>query len=363
MRLAYITSAQISNKDAQSLQITAMAQSFSFQLEFNNFILISPLNKINENFKTKYNWKKIAIINKPRWLRYLLIILISFGSIVKFKPEIIYSRDIFVVLFYRLLGYNAVYEIHKPFETFLGDLCFSLIKNKIKIIAISQALKDFIINKYLVNKNNILVAHDGVWLENFINLNKISCRQKLLDTLDLKDSSFVVVYSGNLVVGGKGIGLITAAAMACPDISFVVVGGKNNLDTNFPNLLFIDRVFVESIPSYLVAADVLLLPFTKELKTHKYHSALKMFEYMASSVPVVASDIGSIKEIFNKDNAFLFDPENINSLIDCLNFIRKNPNIAIQKSQQAFLGVKNYTWPKRAERILDFLKFDIDGSV
>lgn len=356
MKLAYITTVQVAGEDAQSLQIMAMSKAFSLSLGMENFLLISPLNSFNNNLSTEFRWKKLSIFKKPRWFRYFLTIIFSLKTINKLKPDIIYSRDIFVVFVYALLGFKVCYEIHKPFETILGDMAFGLIGRKIKIVSISYYLKEVIVKKYSLCDAEVFVAHDGVWLEDFNRLDKNFCRERLISELNLSPNAFLAVYSGNLDVAGKGLDLIISAAKSCVDINFVIVGGDNKYGIKLNNLFFISRIPVDVIPRYLVAADVLLLPFTKELKTYKCHSALKMFEYMASGAAVVASDLGSIKEIFNQDNSFLFNPEYSGDFCRVLNFIKTNPNLSKEKSKRALLEVADYDWLNRVSKILPFLK-------
>lgn len=355
MRLAYITNVKIPAADAQSLQIAAMAKSF-FMILQRDFLLVSPKNDLNTGAKTDYEWTKITAPLQPRWLRYIFTILFSVKPILKFKPNIIYSRDILVVFFYKLLGYNVAYEIHKPFETFIGNLLFKLLSKYIKIITISQALKDFIVSEYDLDESSILVAHDGVFVEEFLKLNKEVCRLRLVDELGLVPQSFVALYSGNLQVGGKGTHLILEAARRLPDINFVILGGGKFFELDVPkNIHFVARQPVSEIPRYLKGANILLLPFTKELKTYKYHSALKIFEYMASGVPIIASDLGSIKEVLNTSNAFLFNPEDSSDLVLSLSIAKKDLLEGSGRASKALQDVKNYDWLSRSRLILKFL--------
>jgi len=363
-----LTNVQIPADDAQSLQIQAMSKAFTLALK-EDFLLISPKNKRNESLKTEYNWIKIKIPKfLPRSLRYFLLIIKALPKLFKFKPDFIYSRDIGVVFVYKLLGFNAVYEIHKPFETKIGNLLFKLIAPKIKIVAISQVLKAFIIEKYFSPRpsasfgENILVAHDGVFLEDFLKIN-LSKQELKKNYLNLDENQFVALYSGGFQEG-KGLELILEAAKELKDIIFVIIGGPSSprpsassprLSASSSNVLFWGRKLPEEIPRYLKAADILLLPNTRALSYFRYTSPLKMFEYMASGVPILASNLGSIREILNENNTLLFNPENKNDFIDKIKEIKENYSAAEKKAIQALQDARNYTWQKRVENILRFL--------
>ena len=63
------------------------------------------------------------------------------------------------------------------------------------------------------------------------------------------------------------------------------------------------------IPIWLKASDLLLMPHPREIFYQKYVSPLKLFEYMCSNKPIIASNLEAIREILkHKKNAFLVEP-------------------------------------------------------
>ena len=110
------------------------------------------------------------------------------------------------------------------------------------------------------------------------------------------------------------------------------------------------------IPYYLKAADVLVLPNSAQDKKSKHTSPLKLFEYMSSSTPIIASDLKNFREILNDQNAIFFKSDNSQDLAEKIQIILNNENLAQNISQQAFQDVKNYTWQIRAEKIIEFIK-------
>ena len=118
-------------------------------------------------------------------------------------------------------------------------------------------------------------------------------------------------------------------------------------------LRFVDRVPNRDVPLWLSALDVAVMPFP-ETEHYKYFmSPLKLFEYMAAGVPIVATDLPSIREILQHDrDVWLVPPENPESLGRGISTLLQNRDRATRISRSAKERVKRYTWSKRAEGIL-----------
>ena len=110
------------------------------------------------------------------------------------------------------------------------------------------------------------------------------------------------------------------------------------------------------IPYWLKAADILVLPNTeKDHFSEYYTSPLKMFEYMASKRPIAASDLPSIRDILNEENAIFFEPDNAESLASAINQLLEDEVFAKKITHQAHQDVQKYTWDNRAKEILDLI--------
>lgn len=350
MKLLYLTNVQIPAENAQNLQIQAMSREFFNSLK-ENFTLASPWNKENEKMITIYPWKRVKIVNwLPRSLKQLFFLFKSEKIVKKFQPDIIYTRDVAVAWFFKKLNFQVIYEIHKPFITKIGNIIFKRICKEIKIISISQTLKDFIIKQYDLNPDMVLVVHDGADLKNFDILeSKNQLREKYFK--EIKDK-FIVLYTGSQE-RGKGVEIIIDAASKLRDLVFVVIGGQEDKQEN--NLIFKKRIDQKEIPYYLKAADLLVLPMNKELSYSAYSSPLKLFEYMASQSPVLSSNIGAIAEVLNKQNSFLFNSDKEGDFEKNILYVKNNTEEVQMKVKGALEDVKKYTWEKRVDNILDFL--------
>jgi len=100
------------------------------------------------------------------------------------------------------------------------------------------------------------------------------------------------------------------------------------------------------VPLYLAAADLAALPNrSKPEISAKYTSPLKAFEYMASGLPIVASDLPSLREVLGEDPLTRFaEADSSQELAD-----------VIKETLSEVLGRVprggDFTWLARAERV------------
>lgn len=114
------------------------------------------------------------------------------------------------------------------------------------------------------------------------------------------------------------------------------------------------------VPRLLASMDVAVAPYTKH--SGFYFSPLKIYEYMASGLPVVASNIGQIKEIIHSGkNGILVTPGNSSELALALDMLKKNPKLRKSLGRQARSTImKRLSWDKIVERILLLAGFELD---
>src|SRR3989344_2047521 len=173
----------------------------------------------------------------------------------------------------------------------------------------------------------------------------------------------IIMYTGHLFEWkGAQTLLQTARKLQTQDVIFVFVGGMEYDIEKFKekakdlsNVLIVGYKPHKEIPFYLKAADIVVLPNSAEEDiSSKYTSPLKLFEYMASGRPIVASDLPSVREILNGNNAVLVKPDNLESLAEGVERVLNDKILADNISYAAFEDVKNYTWQKRAKAIVEF---------
>lgn len=266
------------------------------------------------------------------------------------KADVIYSRDAFVLLQYALLGRKLVYEAHA------APSCVSrlLARRAYRTIVISEALKSAY-EAASVRLARLAVAPDAVGPEYFAVQDKSAARRALA----LPEDARIVAYTGHLYAR-KGADTLAQAAALTPDALFVFVGGTKQDVERFrarwssqKNVTIIGHVSPPLVPQYLRAADVVVIPNSaKDADARNFTSPMKLFEYMASGTPIVASDVPAIREVLSDDEACFFLPDDPTALAASIQSVFANPSGARDRAARVQEKAAEYTWDKRASRIL-----------
>ena len=107
----------------------------------------------------------------------------------------------------------------------------------------------------------------------------------------------------------------------------------------------------------LRASDVVLLPASPESRSQRYTSPLKLFEALASGVPIVAAPASSLASILTAgETAFLARSSSGADLARCVEEVLADPARARAVGARARTLAEEYGWDRRAERIEGFLR-------
>lgn len=313
--------------------------------------------QVKKNFKIKKIWclDLVKFGKLGFWIEE-----ITFSKLVSilalFNKGIFFTRDELCAVYLKILGKNPLWEAHMGHKNILINF---LIKTKTPTITITRGLKNLYENLG-VGEDLILVSPDGVDMDQFnIDLSKEEARDKLGLPKDKK----IILYAGHLYSWKGADTLADASLKISSEYAVLFVGGTKKDIEDFrekhkdKNILVVNKKPQKEMPTLLKAADILILPnSSKENISRLYTSPMKLFEYMASKRPIVASDLPSLREILNEGNAYFFEADNPDNLATIINIALKDQSESESKALKAFEKVKGYTWNKRAESILNFIK-------
>jgi glycosyltransferase involved in cell wall biosynthesis len=283
------------------------------------------------------------------------------------RGSMVYSREPWSAYWLARAGKRVGFEAHYLEE----DRRYPVWEPLTKDPSLSPALRGiFCISKSLIadyaaagaRRELLRWAPDGVDLQRFESpADKAAARSRL----GLPASETIVCHSGHLYPG-RGIEETVEALCALPGTLLLLVGGNpedvERIRTFAADRGVQDRVHLKGmvpngeVPIYLWAADALVMPYTSRTPTVRAMSPLKMFEYMAAGRPIVAADFPVVREVLRDgENALLVTPDSAEALAAGIRRALAEPVLAERIANQAGRDVREYTWERRAQKILEVL--------
>jgi glycosyltransferase involved in cell wall biosynthesis len=156
-----------------------------------------------------------------------------------------------------------------------------------------------------------------------------------------------------------------------PDVQLIVAGDgpfRRDLEAAFvargiaSRVLFTGAVPHEEVPALIRLFDLALAPYPA-LDHAFYFSPLKLFEYMACGVPVVAARLGQIAEIVSDgENGLLYPAGDFEALTAACERLLAEPSLGVSLGQSAAKLVRTrFTWDHNAVRVLELARELITG--
>lgn len=228
------------------------------------------------------------------------------------------------------------------------------------IVAISGGVRDDLM-KLGVDGERVVVEHDGFDPERFA---RLPPRAAAREELGLPAEVPLVAYAGGLL-DWKGVDVLIEAARELQDAYFVIAGGQDadvkrlrQKAGGLANVRLDGFQPPERVRLYLAAADVGVAPNrSKPAISARYTSPLKVFEAMAARLPLVASDLPSLRELLTHEkDAWLVAPDDPKALAAGL--AKLLGDAPLRKRLGAALGERGaeHAWIARAERLLAWMR-------
>jgi glycosyltransferase involved in cell wall biosynthesis len=378
-RIFYVTNARLPTEKAHGLATIKLAEAFAKQgLEVTVFRpwRVNPLrDDLYRYYGVEQNFRVATLPSLDfLWLgfggRFFLVVqLLSFSVVTTIylclryglwgalRDTVIFSEDHVPLFFASLFTSNIFVDIH-DYPT--NNAWYGRVLRRAIGCSVQTRWKvDQLGRDFGIGREKIAYWPNGTETERF---DTPVSRGEAQRALRLPLNRRLVLYVGSLP-RWKGVETLVQAAAALPeDVTLYIVGGGNaeverlrlkNQASGIGNVVLVGQRPWREIPLWLKAARVLVLPNTgrEEISRH-YTSPLKLFEYMASGTPIVASDIPSIREIMNDTMGFFAVADDAESFARAIERALGDPEEAARRAEQARADVRKYTWARRAEEIL-----------
>lgn len=208
---------------------------------------------------------------------------------------------------------------------------------------------------------HVLVAHDAFDLARYTARYD---RDDACRALGLDPERPVVVYTGGLLQW-KGVEvLVDAAHDPRLESAQVVIAGGMDADVaglrryaaGLRNVRIDGFQPAARVPLYLAAGDVGVVPNrARPTISAKYTSPLKVFEAMAAGLPLVASDLPSLREVLGEDEALFVRPEDSRALADGVARLLADGPDRARRAARMQARAPLHTWDARAATMLRWL--------
>lgn len=290
------------------------------------------------------------------------------------RPDFIYERYAFFnfsgALIAKKKNVPFVVEVnelsgHKRVRgQFFIRLCSAIEKRILRqadlIVTVSEFLNREVSAQVDKNKTIVLTIPNGVpatWLERHVAMTQVT---NLRERLNLRGKKVICFVGGLVHWHNFDLLLLALRDLRAieKDVVVLMVGDgpmrqyildkSNELEIPASAVIMTGTVAHAHIPLYLNASDVAIIP-----ETNEFRSPIKMFEYMAMALPVIAPKKPTIEAVItNGIEGVLFEPGNSTSLtqalLKCISDSELSKKIGMNGQQKVR---ENFTWEKHAELI------------
>ncbi len=374
-KILYITNARIPTEKAHGRQIMKMCEAFARRgtevklvvPRRRNLIATDPFKHYGIPMHT-FTIKKLPSLDVVRfgkigfWIQHLSFLFFAIPYAIAARANVVYSRDIILCFVLSLARvHDVVFEDHEPIRhRRIYAFLLRHIPHKVIVAANLRVLYESL----GVSVKGVCVAPNGVDLEEF---NAVSPDSLLWSRkYDIGREKKIILYTGHFYRWKGMYTLLDSLRFMGKDIAIVCIGGTASdyaeaqcyiEEQKLHNVHLVSFLPHAEIVQHLKSADVLVLPNTaKEERSLRYTTPLKLFEYMASGVPIVASRIPSF-ELYLKDgrNAALCKPDDPEDLSLRIQEVLSDNARARTYARLAREQVAEHTWAARTCVIFSFM--------
>lgn len=260
----------------------------------------------------------------------IMLFFMSLWMLITRRYDVIHSHEeaaFFTVLLSKLFRTPHLYDMHSSLPKQLANFNFGNVAPVVKlfeglenwvlrtcdvVLTIGTDLEDYVL---FVNKQANHIRIENIAVHNDAGDEK-SAVEEIRDALQL-EGKLPIVYTGTFE-GYQGLDVLFESARTVvkqhPEVCFVMVGGKPEQVAHWQqevnrmglqaHVVFTGIVPLDVSLQYLELADILVSPRTEGLSV-----PLKIYSYLHSGKPTVATDIFAHTQILDEETAVIVPPQ------------------------------------------------------
>jgi len=154
----------------------------------------------------------------------------------------------------------------------------------------------------------------------------------------------------------RGLSLFESIARAGTPVA--LVGPSDDIAArDIPNLDVHPAIDHARVPERLGQSEIALMPYQADLRHASDISPIKLFEAMAAGRVIIASDLPAIREVIRSgENGLLVPADDPTAWRAAIARIAEAPDTALAMAKQARSEASDYSWTRRAERLMAFVQ-------
>ena len=327
-----------------------------------------------KKFVPKYIWESLKGYDRIRLDKRKQTELLN--KLDETKPDLIYERLSYLMQsgfkVAQIKNIKYVCEINGPiveekrvmsgkgfFDSKAEKQVSNILKGAHKIVTVSSAMKEYIIKKYSIKEENIIMTPNAVNPHLLEEISPINVKE-IKSKYGINDNDLVFGFIGS-IFPYHGVDKLIHAFNQLAEIDnlkLLIVGDGEQLSelksmseslSSSGRIFFSGKVSHDEIKNYLSVMNVCVMP-----TSNWYGSPIKLFEYGLAGKPIIAPNTKPVHDVMiDKIEGILVDND-VKSIHSAMNEMIQNPEKRINRAfafQKRVLS--EHTWQNRADFILD----------
>ncbi len=256
----------------------------------------------------------------------------------KFHPDLIWAcsdayHAIFGTVLAARLGVPCVVDLYDNFESFKATWLPGVLhrfKRAVRmadgVTCVSRSLADYIAINYRC-KMPILILNNSARTDLFFPRDQSACRQQLR-----LPAGATIVGTAGAIGKSRGVSTLFRAfellAKKNSTLNLAFAGPRSRFTSipKGPKVHDLGTLRFDAVPLLFNALDVAVI-CNRDSAFGRYCFPQKAYEIIACRVPLVAADVGSIKELLGDYPQCRYEPDNVNNLAESIERQLETPSI------------------------------------